>query len=387
MRHHGWLRILAAVFYLFSGGLVSAADFHCVRAAGKEDCFAMAVSGKIEKGDFARFERYVASMPALQQLYLWSAGGSVGEALKIGRLTRRLSLAVNATKVVTFKDFDKTLDCGTPETPPCCMSACVLIYFGGIEWRTTDRLGLHRPSLADVGSRDLDDIHQTLNDSRLSIREYLDEMEADSTISHQVPEEAHIPRDLCPPGRLAPGQTFSVMTRRGEFHIPAEWINDYCSHRDKEHSASSDEKSGAVKNGNTIFELMMQTPPESIFVRIVQPEYRGEGSPLIYPRTVRDWLHTKCQQAREAERRACFSSALRSQRERGRAKWLEEKNWQDFRVFDRKEMDRIDQMTPNQLEKYVEEDFRWPTASFDYAQRRLQELRSANKAAARDRSN
>jgi hypothetical protein len=124
------------------------------RVPTPETCKEALIKGVIEPGDGAKFAAFLhANHPFLSRIYLWSPGGSVEEAMKIGRLVRKGMLA---TKVAD--DFLSVLPPGHGilfggqagalcQGSGChCASACFLIWAAGIV-REGNVLGLHRPSV------------------------------------------------------------------------------------------------------------------------------------------------------------------------------------------------------------------------------------------------
>lgn len=123
---------------------------------------AILVSGPIEKGDFIKFEKVVATAPVVAStLFLRSPGGSADLAMKIGRLAREMLFDVQAPKLdheVTETgqyaggDYPICIENGVLGYPgyaplrgqPCvCASACFLIYVAGA-WRNEGYVGIHR---------------------------------------------------------------------------------------------------------------------------------------------------------------------------------------------------------------------------------------------------
>lgn len=62
------------------------------------------------------------------------------------------------------------------------MSACALSYFGGVQWFVQDRLGLHRPTLEDLGDFDYSEAQEHMRRGALLIKQYLEEMEIDERV-------------------------------------------------------------------------------------------------------------------------------------------------------------------------------------------------------------
>jgi len=124
-------------------------------------CTSVLIKGAIEPGDGARFAAFLrANHPFLDSVFLWSPGGLVEEALKIGRLIRTAMLTTEApdgevphgqpTEGAGQLDWGKIC-----KGPSChCASACFVIWAAGMR-RYGDVLGLHRPSLRSTSFANL----------------------------------------------------------------------------------------------------------------------------------------------------------------------------------------------------------------------------------------
>ena len=225
------LRLIAlSVASLMISSPASSATFTCLAHMSSGDdgasCTAMALAGKITAGDAVQFERYLARMPLLRRLYLWSPGGNVREALQIGRLVRANFLSVWANRIVNLGDAGARKSCGTVTTPPCCASACSLVYYGGAAFISTDMLGLHRPSVDDMGRKDFDAAQSAIRLGRELIRLYLEEMEADPTIFRTMMEAG--------PDQLAVTRV-TQNPRGGYFYPPTirDWLEAKCGRHPK----------------------------------------------------------------------------------------------------------------------------------------------------------
>ena len=108
-------------------------------------------------------------------IFLFSRGGDVEEAMKIGRLIRRLRLTTYApdrppTQAILASPADKTNN--------VCASACVLVWVAGAR-RTGDLLILHRPYPTPESVGKLSDIEfEALEKNAiLKVKTYLQEFE------------------------------------------------------------------------------------------------------------------------------------------------------------------------------------------------------------------
>jgi hypothetical protein len=152
------------------------------------------IKGTIVSGDGAKFAQIVRkNHPFLDHVLLWSSGGTVEEALKIGRLIRNGLITTEAPSELgdlpTGKGwfFASTLVPGCPErnrgTAPrgggChCASACFLIWAAGVE-RSGTSLGLHRPTIASTAFANLPPNRASVlyRQLLLDIGKYLTEMD------------------------------------------------------------------------------------------------------------------------------------------------------------------------------------------------------------------
>ena len=146
------------------------------------------VEGPILPGDAERLATLVLPLrreDALTRLWLYitinSEGGSVSEALKIGRFLRRHNASVQ------FRKGDQ------------CLSSCVFILMAGVV-RVTHLadavVGVHRPFLlaADQGQ----DFERAYRETRSELEAYLDEMRAPRSLldlMYSVPDEMRIHRE------------------------------------------------------------------------------------------------------------------------------------------------------------------------------------------------
>jgi len=144
------------------------------------------LSGPIETGDYEKILKfYRANHPFLGAFKLVSLGGVVSEALKIGALFRRYLIETWAP--YRFAGSDPVLFAASKlneqisylcHGEACvCVSACALIWFGGVE--RYGSVGLHRPRIEDTGFKALSPGEASLVYRRLleNIAVYLDEME------------------------------------------------------------------------------------------------------------------------------------------------------------------------------------------------------------------
>jgi hypothetical protein len=165
-------------------------------------CVRILIKGKIETGDAATFLKILGSNhPFVKAIILWSPGGSVVEAVKIGRIIRKYMLTtkapfeigdpVNVGNGALFDPRDDRLFDPRDDhlyqlrarhlcegTSCNCASACFLIWASGIE-RHGNALGLHRPTTRSTYFTDLppDQASATYRRVLSDIETYLSEME------------------------------------------------------------------------------------------------------------------------------------------------------------------------------------------------------------------
>jgi hypothetical protein len=163
-------------------------------------CRRMLLQGPIEPGDAQKFSMFLkAHHPFVSRLYLSSPGGSVADAIAIGRLTRA---ALIETRAPDHNFFGGDWRAGNFDTrpgsgilyigrwgradnrvlcrgPSCnCASACFLIWAGGWE-RWGSVLGIHRPTAGMNGFGNLPPDKASVAYTQIisAIRDYLSEME------------------------------------------------------------------------------------------------------------------------------------------------------------------------------------------------------------------
>ncbi|MGA7325338.1 MAG: hypothetical protein WBX25_12830 [Rhodomicrobium sp.] len=136
------------------------------------NCWRVAIQGKITTGDASKLEWILTNKRPPGFFLLQSPGGNLLEAMTMGRLLRTAFANVEASKI----------HCGGNGEPVCCASACALVYFGGARWNPTDRLGLHRPTLEDLGEVDYSKARRALEDASVLVGQYFKEMEIDAQL-------------------------------------------------------------------------------------------------------------------------------------------------------------------------------------------------------------
>jgi hypothetical protein len=141
------------------------------------------IEGEIELGDTRKLlKMYEYFGPSVtSQVFLWSRGGDVEEAIKLGRLIRQLRLSTIAPD--RFNLAGVLAQFGVHAGPidrnnNVCASACVLVYAGGVT-RSGDLLVLHRPFVDSDKASALSDVEFESAEKQgiLVVRQYLEEVE------------------------------------------------------------------------------------------------------------------------------------------------------------------------------------------------------------------
>lgn len=139
------------------------------------------LEGQIEKGDYDKIFK-IAELGLTEGIYLFSPGGDVVEAMKIGRLVRSLRWTTNAplTQMLGSERAQRlALFHGVkdPMRNNLCASACFFVHVAGI-YRWGDTLLIHRPYLSDAELRKLsgDQVLRISQVARTETDAYLKEM-------------------------------------------------------------------------------------------------------------------------------------------------------------------------------------------------------------------
>jgi hypothetical protein len=147
--------------------------------------FEVVLEGPIVSGDYDTLRSFVETNWGVRSVYLASPGGSVTEAIKIGRLVRELKLET-ITPVQVSGDLRKRIaerhKLTNPKDNYVCASACFFVFAAGVQ-RDHDLLGdpilgIHRPYLSDGDLRSLSGSQAMSSASQLRVvvENYLKEM-------------------------------------------------------------------------------------------------------------------------------------------------------------------------------------------------------------------
>ena len=151
----------------------------------KDFCGVALIKGRIVAGDADNVLAFMKNEPLLWKIQLWSMGGSLIEAIRIGEAVRKLSLTTEApfelggNRLLTQTSSDaKTLTEICKGKECLCASACFVIWAGGVE-RIGTALGIHRPSLEEqyLGSLSIHDAEEQWKKIVQRTKQYLEKME------------------------------------------------------------------------------------------------------------------------------------------------------------------------------------------------------------------
>ncbi len=163
-------------------------------------CSSLLLKGSIERGDAEKLSSLLAlHHPFTSKISLWSRGGSVEEAMKIGRVVRRELLITEAPDdwngsgqgygrlfaeaLPNCRDNDDCLRFVCHGANCHCASACFIVWAAGIR-RDGSAIGLHRPSTQSTTFSSLPPERASVLYRQLlaDIRKYLSDMEITTTI-------------------------------------------------------------------------------------------------------------------------------------------------------------------------------------------------------------
>ena len=138
--------------------------------------------GKIEAGDFEKVRNFLNHNYSVE-LYLASPGGNVGEALRIGFLTRLLKLStIVPSKGMTNQEIGALAtrhDLKDVKSDYKCASACFFIFVAGIHRGSGEQgpaiLGIHEPYVTEDVRERLGSTQTIVaaDETRLAITNYL----------------------------------------------------------------------------------------------------------------------------------------------------------------------------------------------------------------------
>lgn len=144
--------LVPVVLSLLHLGSANSAEIWLAGAGTKKPLYAV-IEGEIRPGDFKRFDQILREKgPLIARVYVYSPGGDVREAMKIGGLISRLYLPTNGPTPFYppyANDDEPIARCEKPaprvESNCVCYSSCFLVWIAGAK-RGESLVGIHRPS-------------------------------------------------------------------------------------------------------------------------------------------------------------------------------------------------------------------------------------------------
>jgi hypothetical protein len=140
------------------------------------------LEGQIEKGDYEKLLKIARDLYVYPgKIYLASPGGNLAEAMKIGRMIRRLRWATEVPETSLPPDLVQRIaqmhGLKDPAHNNVCASACFFVFVAGI-FRYGDRLGIHRPYMSNADLRRLsgDQAIGASQGARAEVAGYLEKM-------------------------------------------------------------------------------------------------------------------------------------------------------------------------------------------------------------------
>lgn len=151
----------------------------------------LVLEGKIGPGDYDKLRKFLGQKSNFDKIsggvFLASPGGSITQAMKMGRLIHNLRLATDApsgpqTGIPKFGQSVITPgNLKDPKANYLCASACFFVYVGGVyrnlNW--VGRLGVHQPIQLESNAKKLT-VDETLNlnwEVRTIVKNYLKDMD------------------------------------------------------------------------------------------------------------------------------------------------------------------------------------------------------------------
>ena len=194
--HRSWRSASAAIALCVLGSptVGVAAEFRLERSdSGQVEAV---LEGKIETGDFDKFQAFILGSDNPPDLYLASPGGNLGEAMKIGMLVRLLRLSTLVpSKTLTNQQRTVAISrhgLKDSHTDYMCSSACFFIFVAGV-YRSTDDigtqiLGIHRPFVPGSDVQSLRMNNTTANEEliRKTVDSYLEAMNVPAKYAEEM---------------------------------------------------------------------------------------------------------------------------------------------------------------------------------------------------------
>lgn len=212
---------MLSAFRYFCGccvGLMTACSIGSLPATAAEITFresfnSVDFEGRIVSGDYEKLRSIAFDIDGLFRirpdqnfqivLHLFSPGGDLAEAIKIGRLVRALRWMTNPPEKLSELEQKKhfAMRLKDPETNFMCASACFMIFVAGVERGVGYRshagkpiLGIHRPYLSEAELKSMSgkDAMTSSTNTRAVVERYFKEMSVPAKYADMV---FSIPKD------------------------------------------------------------------------------------------------------------------------------------------------------------------------------------------------
>ncbi len=177
------IRIAAVALTMALSTFSFAATIEPVKNDGA-DTYTIILEGEITAGDekhfFQTFSDKVLDGETVASVQLYSKGGDVDEAIKLGKMIRRLRLITIIPKIhdgISETDIPSGYRLRDNRNQACA-SSCFLVFAGGI-WRIGNVALLHRPFISRDSSRNYNDLERERlqKDAMNLVVSYLKDME------------------------------------------------------------------------------------------------------------------------------------------------------------------------------------------------------------------
>jgi hypothetical protein len=176
---------LSAQTAVVSMGSVVNSDSQECKLGGAQLCFALAIDGKIEKGDSQKLDSEIMRVKdyflknrnmnaRVSGILFNSPGGDLLEAMKIGRIIRREMMSTHV-----------------PEDSSC-YSACVVGFVAGVTRWPVGQLGIHSFYSKDfIGYENFENQSTKYNEISLRLEDYLKEMRIPVALLDEMKKVPH----------------------------------------------------------------------------------------------------------------------------------------------------------------------------------------------------
>ncbi len=257
------------------GKEVYSAEFTCVKhgplnfdntdgSLVPSPCEEIYLSGRIQEGDNKTLLKLITThAPFIRKINLNSPGGSVTEAMAMGRTIRKFLLHTNAPFVfgglheyLSWPD-NPSLRAACRDRKCSCDSACFFVWMGGVQ-RIGNHLGLHRPRFGRQHYLGMSPIQAQKKYAQLLglIRVYFREMEVPPRVLERMMEISSGDIVRISEGPDAIGFNIPL---QGEPPSIAEWIKSRCGEITMSEIRNAPNSGPSVESRNLVAKRMQIT--------------------------------------------------------------------------------------------------------------------------------